>query len=133
MPFSLAATIHAFTKTQDGGIQRVLVRNPADTRQLQLVRVHLRDMQARFSRGDFSGPAYIHGKDMPGLSQLEAAAPGQLGIEYREVDRGAELVYRTGDARLIDAVHAWFDAQVADHGADAVAGHHHHDAPSDGK
>ena len=123
MPFSLASTLHVFTQTPDGGIQRVVVREAGDARQIELIRQHLRQMQARFARGDFSGPERIHGHDMPGLAQLEAAKPGQLRIAYQEVAGGAQLDYVTGDARLIGAVHAWFDAQVSDHGADAMVGH----------
>ncbi len=127
MPFSLAATLHVFTKTPDGGVQRVVARRADDADQVALVRAHLREMQARFRQGDFAGPAHIHGAAMPGLAELRAAKPGQLAIEFAEVDAGAELTYRTADARLVAALHQWFDAQVADHGADAMAGHMHHD------
>jgi hypothetical protein len=90
-------------------------------------REHLRDIQAQFLKGEFSGPTHIHGAEMPGLVELEAAKPGQIAIDYKVVDAGAELRYRTTDARLVLALHQWFDAQLSDHGADAMAGHHHHD------
>lgn len=130
MPFSLPATTHIFTKTKDGGSQRVIAKNRADAKQVDLVRVHLHDIQAEFLRGDFSGPSHIHGKDMPGLKQLQSAKPGQLAVDYKDVRGGAELTYRTADATLVAALHAWFDAQLSDHGADAMAGHQHpmHDA-----
>jgi hypothetical protein len=125
MPFSLTATVHVFTKTAEGGIQRVVARRSGDTRQVQLVREHLREIRAQFLKGDFSGPAHIHGDKMPGLAELKAARPGQVAIDYREVTAGAELSYRTADARLAAALHQWFDAQLSDHGADAMAGHEH--------
>lgn len=128
MPFSLKATTHIFTKTAEGGVQRVVVRSAGDTQQVKLVREHLRDIQAQFGKGDFSGPTHIHGVEMPGLADLKAARPGQVVIGYKEVDGGAELTYRTADAKLVAALHRWFDAQLSDHGADAMAGHmHHHD------
>jgi hypothetical protein len=128
MPFSLAATQHVFTKTPDGGVQKVVVRNPADTEQVKLVRMHLRDIQAQFLKGDFSGPMHIHGAQMPGLAELQAAKPGQIAVDYQDSVGGAALTYRTGDAKLVAALHRWFDAQVSDHGRDAAAGHmqHHH-------
>jgi hypothetical protein len=126
MPFDLKSTVHVFTKTAVGGTQRVVARKAADTPQVGLVREHLHAIRAQFLRGDFSGPSHIHGKDMPGLAELEAAAPGQLAIDYRDVVGGAELDYRSTDARLVAALHAWFDAQLADHGADAIAGHPQH-------
>lgn len=126
MPFSLAATQHVFTKTGEGGVQRVVARDPRDAGQVELVRGHLRDIQAQFQRGDFSGPAHIHGEHMPGLAELAAARPGDLEVGYREVQGGAELAYRARDPALVAAVHHWFDAQLSDHGHDAIAGHQPH-------
>jgi hypothetical protein len=127
MPFSLKATRHIFTKTPDGGVQSVVCLDPGDTEQMNLVRGHLREIRAQFLKGDFSGPAHIHGTQMPGLAELEAARPGQWAIEYRDVPHGGQLTYRAADARQVAALHDWFDAQVSDHGPDAVAGHPAHD------
>lgn len=127
MPFSLKATTHVFTKTADGGLQRVVAKSAGDAAQVKLVRAHLRDIQAQFVKGNFSGPTHVHGAEMPGLAELEAATPGQIAIDYRDVSGGAELSYRTTDARLVLALHRWFDAQLSDHGPDAMAGHPHHD------
>ena len=126
MPFSLSATQHVFTKTAQGGVQRVVARSPSDAEQIKLVRGHLREIQQQFLAGDFSGPAHIHGQEMPGLAELKAAPKDRLRIDFREVPAGAELTYRTNDPALVRALHQWFDAQLSDHGADAMAGHHHH-------
>jgi hypothetical protein len=125
MPFSLAATRHIFSKTADGGVQRVVARKANDSAQVRLVRRHLREIAAQFRRGDFSGPSHIHGADMPGLARLQAAKPGQIAISYRDVPAGAELAYRSANPELVAAVHSWFDAQVSDHGRDATAGNPH--------
>ena len=58
-PFSLAATTPVFTSTEQGGVQRVVARNPADARQTSLVRGHLRAIGDRFERRDFSDPEHI--------------------------------------------------------------------------
>ena len=123
MPFSLSATVHVFDKTPAGGTQRVLARNADDATQVALVRQHLREIRGQFLKGDFSGPGHIHGQDMPGLAQLTTAQPGQLDIAYNDVAGGAELVYTTAATPLVGALHRWFDAQLADHGKDAVGGH----------
>jgi hypothetical protein len=91
------------------------------------VREHLRDLRSQFLKGDYSGPGHIHGADMPGLAELQAVKPGQVSIDYKDVTAGAELTYRTADSKLVAALHQWFDAQLSDHGADAMAGHMHHD------
>jgi hypothetical protein len=126
MPFDLRATSHVFTKSRNGGLQQVLVRNPKDTAQLRLVRSHLRDIAARFEQGDFSAPAHIHGDDMPGLAELKQAKPGEISIRYRDLPNGAQIRYATSNPALVPVLHRWFDAQLADHGADAMEGHQHH-------
>jgi hypothetical protein len=125
MPFSLAATLHVFTKDAGGGVQQVVARDKADAEQTSLVRRHLKEIREQFLAGDFSGPSHIHGAQMPGLAELSVAKPGQVSIGYKEVAGGAELAYRTSDPALVAAIHKWFDAQVSDHGKDAREGHAH--------
>src|SRR5665647_503568 len=60
MPFSLKATTHIFTKTADGGTQRVVAKRATDSKQVRLVREHLHEIQVQFQKGDFSGPSHIH-------------------------------------------------------------------------
>lgn len=126
MPFSLQATTHIFTPTADGGVQRIVAKNAADAAQVAMVRAHLHEIQAQFLKGDFSGPMHIHGAEMPGLAALKTAPPGQLQIAYQDVTAGAELSYHTAQPELVTALHQWFDAQLADHGHDAMAGHTEH-------
>lgn len=122
MPFDLDATTHTFTKTDTGGVQVVRADDPGATSQISLIRAHLREEQANFARGDFDDPAAIHGMDMPGVSALSAGYP-RVTVTYAERPDGAQLSYTTTDPALIDAVHAWFDRQVMDHGSHAEAGH----------
>jgi len=126
MPFRLDATTHVFTKTRRGGVQKVVAKNPSDVAQVRLVRQHLRDIQRQFEHGDFSGPSHIHGEEMPGLAQLQAAPHGAITVAYQSVPAGAQLTYSSRDRKLVTALHRWFDAQLSDHGADAMAGHAHH-------
>ncbi len=123
MPFTLAATTHIFTKDAQGGIQRVVAKRSSDTAQVKLVRKHLHEIREQFLHGDFAGPSHIHGQDMPGLAAQKAAKPGEIAIAYKDVKGGAELRYTTADAELVAALHEWFDAQLSDHGKDAMEGH----------
>lgn len=125
MPFDLKQTQHIFNKTEAGGLQQVIVRNPPNAQQVELIRQHLRKIAQEFTRGDFSNPAKIHGQDMPGLAELRKAEPGQLHVEYKELENGAEITYSSKEPGLIDAIHRWFDAQLADHGPDAIPRHPH--------
>mgnify|MGYP003456025310 CR=1 FL=1 len=123
MPFILAATTHIFTKNAEGGMQQVVVKKSTDADQVKLVREHLQEIRKQFLSGDFSGSSRIHGDDMPGLADLKTARPGEISIVYQDVEGGAELIYKTSDASLVTALHKWFDAQLSDHGKDAMEGH----------
>jgi hypothetical protein len=125
MPFDLNSTVHIFTKTANGGIQKIITRKPNDEVQVRLVRNHLKEIADQFSKGDYSGPSSIHGDEMPGLSELKHAQPGEIKFQYGEVNSGAEIRYTTDKPKLIAAIHTWFDSQLSDHGSDAMAGHHH--------
>jgi hypothetical protein len=121
MPFDLDATTHRFTKTPEGGVQTVTADDPADQTQISLIRQHLRTERDNFSRGDFDDPARIHGMDMPGVAELGAGYE-RITVSYSEIPAGAELTYATSAPGLVDAIHAWFDRQVMDHGDDAEPG-----------
>jgi len=123
MPFSLEATTHVFDARARGGTQRVVVKDDADARQIRLVREHLREEAAAFGRGDFADPAAIHGEDMPGLDALRAGHR-DVEVRYRDLPDGAEISYGTDRPQLVRAVHAWFEAQLRDHGADATSSDH---------
>jgi hypothetical protein len=122
MPFDLDATTHTFTKTDVGGVQTVVVDDPTDAIQIELIRQHLREERDNFSSGDFSDPAAIHGHDMDGVAELQAGHR-DITIDYLDHPDGAELTYRTDRPDLVEALHAWFDRQVMDHGPHARAGH----------
>jgi len=119
MSFSLGATQHVFTKTTDGGVQRVVARGD-HAEQVDRIRSHLRAISDAFTQRDFSGPAHIHGEDMPGLAALKAAPRDDLTVAYHDIDDGAEITYRARTDAVRDAIHRWFDAQLADHGTDAT-------------
>ena len=51
----------------------------------------------------------VHGPELAGLHQL-VIGHERLSVEYGEIDRGAEIVYRSEDPSIVAAVHAWFDA-----------------------
>ncbi|NEW37722.1 aspartate carbamoyltransferase [Nocardia cyriacigeorgica] len=122
MPFDLAKTTHSFAPTPDGGRQAVTANDPADTTQTRLIRDHLSAEATKFTAGDFTDPATIHGDQMPGLAELRAGA-SRLTVRYEELPTGATLHYTSTDPALIAALHRWFDAQSSDHGTN----HHAHD------
>jgi hypothetical protein len=123
MPFDLEQTTHVFQKLDDGGLQKVVVKDPANKKQIALIQAHLKEESEKFRRGDFSDPAKIHGEDMPGLAQLKAGA-AKVDIRYTTLPDGAQIRYTAKDSKLVTALHQWFAAQLSDHGHHAT-GHSH--------
>jgi hypothetical protein len=119
MPFDLAKTQHVFEMTEKGGIQQVIIRDQKYSDQLVAVRQHLRHEAMLFSMGDYSDPTTLHGKDMPGIKELQAGF-SQINVSYSELGNGAQLTFETSDMHLVTAIHRWFGAQLSDHGADAT-------------
>lgn len=117
MPFSMQTSMHVFMPTPSGGVQTVLVHD-GNTKQVGLVRLHLRKEATAFARGDFADPASIHGGDMPGLKAMHAGSR-RINVRYADVSNGARITYATADPALVSAIHAWFKAQVNDHGPHA--------------
>jgi hypothetical protein len=120
MPFDLDKTLHVFAKTKSGGVQSVTIRDASDAKDLDLIRMHLRMEAGNFARGNYSDPSALHGRDMPGIAVLKRNH-GKIKVRYRDLTNGAEITYRSSDAKTVAAIHRWFDAQVRDHGQDAVA------------
>ncbi|GAB3378391.1 hypothetical protein [Azotobacter armeniacus] len=120
MPFTLSRTLHVFRMTETGGSMRVVIRTASAADQLPSIQRHLLHLLARFSSGDFSIPASLHGESMPGLKELEAGA-SRMKVTYAPLPNGGEIRFEAGDLEMITAVHRWFGAQLSEHGTDAMA------------
>lgn len=121
MPFDLTRTTHTFTQTPRGGVEKVVVNEPSDTHNRDLIRSHLRTEAENFRHGNYSDPAKIHGMDMPGVDELEQGA-ARVKLFYAETPGGAQITYAASDAKLISALHAWFDRQAGDHSIPGMGG-----------
>jgi hypothetical protein len=120
MPFDMSKTVHIFKMTESGGIQRVIAKDPIEADQIALIRKHLQHEAERFQHGDYSDPATLHGRHMPGLMDLQNGA-SRIKVSYASVSSGAEITFETTDLHLLTAIHRWFGAQLSEHGADARA------------
>jgi hypothetical protein len=120
MPFELSKTVHVFTMTESGGVERVVTKGPDARDQVSLIQQHLQQEAARFQHGDYSDPAALHGATMPGLKELQMGA-SKVRVSYAPLPTGGQIVFETADVHLLTAIHRWFGAQLSEHGADARA------------
>ncbi|MDD2722835.1 MAG: aspartate carbamoyltransferase [Methylovulum sp.] len=131
-PFAVDQTVESFTKTVHGGVQHLVVKSAANTRQIKLIQAYLLKLANDFRKGDFSVSERIHGAGMPGLAQLKTAKPDDIKFEYVALANGAQIHYSTEYPLLVQALHFWFDAQASDHGNNEIPGHtQHHATPAE--
>jgi hypothetical protein len=111
-----------FTELDSGGIQRVVAKEPADERQVSLVRRHLRDIRDAVLLSGIPGLVDVGG-GAPAPARPRGATPGSLVVGYHDVPAGGELTYYSRDTALVAALHGWFDALASDPDTDAVVAH----------
>jgi hypothetical protein len=106
---------HLFDALPDGG--RIEFRyDREDPEAIATIREHLQEIQAAFSAGDFSTPAFIHAQQVPGADVMAARAD-HIEYAYRELPRGGELRLTTDDPETLDAIRAFMAFQRDDHHA----------------
>jgi hypothetical protein len=106
---------HHFDALQDGG-RIELQRDVDDSAGVARIRAHIREIALAFKSGDFSTPAMVHLRQVPG-AQIMAARRSLITYEARDLPRGAELYIRTSDAEAQRAIHAFMAFQRGEHHA----------------
>lgn len=110
---------HVFESLPDGG-RVVLDRDDAaDTASIATIRAHMRDIEGKFQRGDFTLPGAVHAREVPGTRVMVAKRDF---ITYHAIERprGGEVRITTSDSSALAAIHEFLAFQRADHRA---AGH----------
>ena len=106
---------HRFDDLPDGG-RIELQRDEEDSAGTATIRAHLRAIKVAFEAGDFSTPAFVHMREVPGTSVM---AQRRASIRYavRDLPRGAELRITTADETALAAIHEFLAFQRGDHHA----------------
>jgi hypothetical protein len=106
---------HQFEPLPDGG-RIALQRDSTDRAGVETIRVHMRDIADRFSRGDFTIPGFVHAREVPG-TRVMADRKAQIAYEARDLPGGAEVRIRATDPVAVDAVHEFLAFQRSAHRA----------------
>ena len=106
-------SVHRFDALPDGG-RIELQRAVDDTAGVAQVRRHLRMIASAFTGGDFTTPAFVHMRTVPG-TEVMAARRDAIAYAYRDLPRGGELRITTRDPEALRAVHAFVAFQRQDH------------------
>ena len=112
---------HRFDDLADGG-RILLERDAADSAGSATIRAHLRAIAAAFAAGDFSAPAVVHMREVPG-TRVMAERRDAIRYAVTPLPRGAELRITTTDPAALAAVRQFLAFQRADHRAAGRAMH----------
>ena len=115
MGFDQEATVHHFILTNDGGRIEVTAKKPDDVASIAQIREHLRHIAQVFSEGNFTTPALVHGRKVPGVEEMKAAGK-TVSYSFEEIDRGAHVRIAAITPAAVAAVHKFLRFQIKDHG-----------------
>lgn len=109
---------HQFDLTPGGGrIQ--LQRASDDSLGVAQIRAHMKLIQHAFQAGDFSTPAFVHARDMPGTATMSEKRT-TITYTYADLPRGGEVRISSSDPAAIAAIHEFLAAQRKDHHASGM-------------
>ena len=114
MGFSHQRTTHRFLTEPSGGTIQVVVQDAGDAESLRQIRAHLAEVARQFTAGDFSMPKAIHDRVLPGIPEMIQRQEA-ITYLYEDVENGGRVVIRTADPEAVAAIHAFLQAQTADH------------------
>lgn len=106
---------HQFDALPTGG-RIELQRNVDDRAGVAQIRSHLQEIAKAFKSGDFSTPATVHLRQVPG-TQVMADRRAAIAYTYRALPRGGEVRIVTKDPTALKAIHEFMAFQRQDHRA----------------
>ena len=104
---------HVFEDLANGG-RIELRRDRDDAEGTTVIRAHLKTIAEAFKAGDFTAPALVHMKEVPGVAVLKAKRSA-ITYTFRELPRGGEVVITTGDKAAVAAIHQFLQFQRKEH------------------
>jgi hypothetical protein len=110
-----STSTHHFDALPDGG-RIELQRDLPDAAGVAQIRAHLHEIARAFKAGDFSTPAMVHLRDVPG-AKVMAERRAAISYEPRDLPRGGELLIRTNDVVARRAIHEFMAFQRSEHHA----------------
>lgn len=106
---------HTFDITKDGG-RIALQRDTDDSLAVAQIRAHMRLIQHAFEAGDFSTPAFVHQRDMPGTATMTKKRSA-IKYVYSDIPRGGEVRIVSSDTDALAAIAEFLKAQKSEHHA----------------
>jgi len=104
---------HVFDSLEDGG-RIELQRDEDDPEGVAVIRRHMQEIAAAFTRGDFRIPGFVHSREVPG-TRVMAERRAHITYTYRPLPRGGEVRITTRDPVALAAIHEFLAFQRREH------------------
>jgi hypothetical protein len=104
---------HRFDVFPDGGRIELQMKSD-DSVSVAQIRAHLRLIQHAFQAGDFTTPAFVHMRAMPGTETM-ARKKGVITYTYADLPRGGQVRIRSKDPAALAAIREFLTAQTEEH------------------
>lgn len=114
MGFNQSMIHHHFMATTTGGEIMIMSANMNDTKTINEIRSHVRDIQYEFSQGNFTKPFYIHAQAVPGTDVM-TAKKDLIQYSIKDIDGGSALILTTNDTELLNGIRQFMDFQSSQH------------------
>ena len=114
MGFDQTKIMHHFMATSTGGQIMIVALNMNDTKTINEIKSHAKDIQYQFSQGNFTKPFYIHDQIVPG-TQVMTSKKDLIQYTINDIEGGSVLILTTNDIELLDAIQQFMDFQSSQH------------------
>ena len=114
MAFNQSMIHHHFMATTTGGEIMIMSTNMSDTKTIDEIRSHAKDIQYEFSQGNFTKPFYIHAQVVPG-TEVMTAKKDLIEYSIKDIDGGSVLILTTNDTGLLNAIQQFMNFQSSQH------------------
>ena len=114
MGFNQTKIHHHFMSTTTGGEIMIMSTNMSDAQTMAEIKIHVKDIQYVFSKGNFTKPFYIHAQIVPG-TDIMAAKKNLINYSIKDIDGGSVLILTTNDTQLLNAIQQFMNFQSSQH------------------
>ena len=114
MGFNQSMIHHHFMATTVGGEIMIMSTNMSDTKTINEIKSHVKDIQHEFSQGNFTKPFYIHDQIVPG-TEIMTAKKDLIQYSIKDIDGGSVLILTTNDTELLNAIQQFMNFQSTQH------------------
>jgi hypothetical protein len=108
------ASHHNFRMFKDGGAIELRANDPNNAAMIDVIRKHLREINASFVKSDFSTPMFVHGHAPDGVADMKRLS-SKIEYRYEDLESGGRIRMITSDRKAVAAIHDFVKFQVTEH------------------